>query len=419
MRTRTISAVGIFACLGLIAGCTSGESNADGDQVEIEFSQWWEVELDEGVMRDLMDRFEDEHPNIKVELISNPYGDTMDQQIAGAATGTLSDIVAINGETEYDLYDQGAITDFNPLMEETGFDKDALNTIDEIDDGIYMVRALNFSYPMYYNLDVLEEAGVEEVPDTRSEFDEMAEAVSQLGSNIYAWSLPLSATNPAGFDPESIHWASGERFMDGGTPQFDTPEVVDTLEYLLDQHDAGYISPGSASQEEQTKVEEFTANRNAAMVGSLAHINGMKENNPDLNFTIAPVPAKDDYTGDRGLAVASWGLGIAENSDHKEEAWTLIEWLLSEEINSELATEAIGFPGNKNSEPDYVEDDELFADAFDIYENSELVTEFDGYPKVQDLKRNLHENLIHLFEGDQTPDETANALQEYWSETLS
>ena len=91
------------------------------------------------------------------------------------------------------------------------------------------------------------------------------------------------------------------------------------------------------------------------MIDSLAHINLIRERNPDLNFGISAVPAVDGYTGKRGLPYASWGIGISEGSEHKEEAWKLVEYLMSPEVNSKLVTIANAFPGNVNAKPDLVE----------------------------------------------------------------
>ncbi len=82
---------------------------------------------------------------------------------------------------------------------------------------------------------------------------------------------------------------------------------------------------------EQDKVEEFTNGRVGMMIDSLAHINLIQKNNPDLNFSISAIPAEDGYTGKRGIPYASWGIGVAENTEHKAEAFKLVEFLMSEQ----------------------------------------------------------------------------------------
>ena len=157
---------------------------------------------------------------------------------------------------------------------------------------------------------------------------------------------------------------------DGQPALTDNEDVTSATDYIQGLWDAGVIAPGSFTMKEQDKVEEFSNGRVGMMIDSLAHVNLIRESNPDLNFSISAIPAEDDYTGERGIPYASWGIGIAENSEHKAEAFKLVEFLMSEETNSELSSIANAFPGNTTSVLDFVEEDELFGTAFEIYQFS-------------------------------------------------
>ena len=119
---RTIAAAlsVAFAC-GVAWAGGSGEDSSD-EVVTIEFIQWWEPELPAGAFRAIMDDFEARNPGIRVELISGPYANTRDQIVTGAATGTLSDVVGLDGAWVNDLAKQGAIAPLDGLIAETGFD---------------------------------------------------------------------------------------------------------------------------------------------------------------------------------------------------------------------------------------------------------------------------------------------------------
>ena len=62
-----------------------------------------------GALRGIMDDFETANPDIKVKLVSGPYSATHDQIVAGAASGTLSDVVGLDGAWVNGLAKQGAI----------------------------------------------------------------------------------------------------------------------------------------------------------------------------------------------------------------------------------------------------------------------------------------------------------------------
>ncbi len=415
---RTLTAVAGVTALALTAAACGGggDAGADGGEVTLEFAQWWEPELPAGMFRGLVDQFEEENPGIKVELLSGPYASTKEQVVAGAASGTMPDVVGLDGAWVHDFVDQGSIADLSALMGEAGYDEGQLASQVAIDGSTYMIPVVNFAYMLFTNDDLLAQAGVTAVPTNRTEFQEAAEKVSALGDNTSGWILPLSLETPNGIqnDVMSWVWASGGEMLADGKPDLTNPDVTSAVEYIKDLNDAGAIAPGAATLKEQDKLEEFTNGRVGMMISSLAHINLIRENNPDLKFSIAAVPSEDGYSGERGTPYASWGIGVAENSEHKAEAWKLIDFLLSEKANAELSTAANAFPGNTTSVPDYVSGDALFQTAFDAWNAGYPANEFVGLPVAEQLMRDLDEELQRTLAEDQPVEDTLEKAQEKW-----
>jgi multiple sugar transport system substrate-binding protein len=267
----------------------------------------------------------------------------------------------------------------------------------------------------------MEAAGVANPPTTRSEFADAANKLTDAENNVSGWVLPLSLEQPNGIqnDVMSWVWASGGSMMADGQPNLvGNEDVRSAMEFIKGLYDAGVIAPGVFSMREQDKVEEFTNGRVGMMVDSLAHINLIRERNPELNFAITALPATEDYTGPRGLPYASWGIGVAENSEHKAEAWKLVEFLMSAETNTKLSSIANAFPGNVNSTPDFVETDELFADAFEVFQSGYLANEFVGLPVAENLMRLYDEQFQLYLDGELTVDEFLANAQEAWMENF-
>ena len=164
--------------------------------VNLEFQQWWGVELPEGVLPDIVNQYT-ENTGTEIELLSNPYADTKNQISAGAATGTMADVVGLDGSWVYDFAKQGSIANLSELMEADGYDDSQLSDQIRVDGDTYMIPVANFAYPMFVNMDILEEAGVEELPETRSEFIEAAKKVT-AETDAYGWIMPLSTSSPSG-----------------------------------------------------------------------------------------------------------------------------------------------------------------------------------------------------------------------------
>jgi len=409
-----VAALALAACSGGGGSSSGGESGGD---VTLEFSQWWEPELPDGAFRELMDKFEAENPGIKVELLSGPYASTKEQVVAGAASGTMSDVVGLDGAWVSDFAKQGAITDLTAVMKDAGYDDSQLASQVQVDSKTYMIPVVNFVYPMFTNDDLLSQAGVTAPPTNRTEFADAAAKITALGDNVHGWVLPLSLEAPNGIqnDVMSWVWASGGSMLKDGKPALtDNEAVTSATDYIQGLWDDGVIAPGSFTMKEQDKVEEFTNGRVGMMIDSLSHVTDLRESNPDLKFSISAIPAEDGYTDKRGIPYASWGIGIAENSEHKAEAFKLVEFLMSEDVNSELSTMANAFPGNTASVPDFVKDDELFSTAFDIYKSGYPANEFTGLPVAEQLMRDFGEQFQKALDGQQSMEDALAAAQTKW-----
>jgi multiple sugar transport system substrate-binding protein len=383
---------------------------------QIEFIQWWEPEMPAGALRAIMDDFEAANPGIKVTLVSGPYSATRDQIVVGAASGTLSDVVGLDGAWVNGLAKQGAIASMDSLMADAKYDQTQIADIIKVNGQSVMFPLASFVYPVFVNLDLAKAAGVDTLPSNRTEFAEAAKKMTNAGNNQYGWVLPLSLQNPGGIqnDVMSWVWASGASMLKDGKPDLENDAVVGTLEYIKSLQDAGVISPGIFAKKEQDKVEEFVNGRVAMMVDSLAHINLIRERNPKLNFGISALPAVDGYDGKRGLPYASWGIGISNSSEHKAEAWKLVEYLMSPDVNSRLVSIANAFPGNVHAKPDFSKSDPLFEEAFKIFQSGRLANEFVGLPVAEDLMRDMNVEVQKMFEGQQSAKEAAANTQKQW-----
>ena len=418
-RTALKVAAGLSATvmLGALASCSASPSEESGGDVTIEFAQWWEPELPDGAFQGIIDDFEKENPGITVKLLSGPYASTKEQLFAGAASGTMSDVVGLDGAWVSDFAKQGAITDLTALMKQEGMDDSDLASQIQIGGATYMIPVVNFVYPMFTNTDLLAQAGVDAVPTTRTEFADAAKAITNLGT-ASGWVLPLSLEAPNGIqnDVMSWNWASGGSMLTkDGKPDLTNKDTESAVDYVKTLWDDGVIAPGSFTMKEQDKVEEFTNGRVGMMIDSLSHINLIQESNPDLHFDISAVPAEDGYTEARGIPYASWGIGVSDSSPHKAEALKLVQYLMSTDVNSKLSTIANAFPGNTKSTPEFGDGKELFEKAFEIYKSGYPANEFTGLPVAEDLMRQFDTEFQKVLSGDGNVKDMLKTVQASWS----
>lgn len=418
MRRREfgqVAAVLTAAAAMGVAGCGGGSS--DGE-VTLEFAQWWEPELPEGTFRALMDQFEKDNPGIKVELLSGPYASTKEQLVAGAASRTMPDVVGLDGAWVSDFAKQGAIADLTALMAEQGYDDSELASQVQIEGATYMIPVVNFVYPMFANMDLLQGAGITQMPSSREDFAAAARAVAATGGDVSGWALPLSLEAPNGIQNDVMSWvwaSGGSMLTEDGKPNLaGNEDVRSACEFIKGLWDEGVISPGAFTMKEQDKVEDFSNGRTGLMVDSLAHVNMIRENSPELAFDISALPAVAGYEGERGMPYASWGIGVSGSTEHPEQAWKLVQFLMGAEVNASLANDAKAFPGNSAATPDYVNDDEVFKKAFDIWNEGTPANEFTGLPVSETLMRKFDEELQSYLNGDIDVDTMLGNAQASW-----
>jgi len=422
LRTTGLKRILAAATVALLAACGSGGSggtSSDGT-VTLEFAQWWGAELPAGDFDKIISDFTAQNPTIKVKLLSAPYASTKQQLVTGAASKTLPDVVGLDGAWVSDFAKQGAIADLSKLMTEAGYNPGELASQVQIGGKTYMIPVVNFVYPLFVNKDLLAKAGVKDVPATRTQFLDAAKKISAAGGDVKGWALPLDTAVPNGVqnDVMSWLWASGGSMLQDGKPNLTSAPVKSTVEYVKSLNDAGVIAPGSLTMKEQDKVEKFTTGQVGMVIDSLAHINLIKKNNPKLDFTVAALPAEDGFTGKRGIPYASWGIGVSNSTEHKAEAFKLVQYLMSKATNAQLSTIANGFPGNKTAEPDFSKSDPLFKAAFDIYQQGYPANEFVGLPKSEDLMRSFDEQLQLVLTGKATVDDALAKSQESWASVI-
>lgn len=419
-KSRVISTVSLCAALSLVAAaCSSGDSGDDGPTT-IEFAQWWGTELPDGELESIISDFEDE-TGIQVEITSQPYSTVKDQLVAGAVSGTMPDVMGLDGNWVYDFNKQGALADMRPLAEDAGFDDwDKVNPI-EMDDKVEMIPVANFAYPLFINTDLFEKAGIDSPPKTWDEFATAAKKISELGEETYGWVLPLSLQSSVGVKNDVLSWlwaSGGSMLTDDGQPNLTSDQMHDVVSFINDMNSDGAIAPGIASLQEQDKVEEFANGRVGMMIDTLAHINLLSDHK-DLNFEVVGQPVQEGFTGTSGVTFASWGIGVAENSEHQEAAWKLVQYLLSKDVNTKLADMAHAFPGNSDAKPESVNDDKRIAAAYEVWNNGTPSDEFIGLPTSEELMRSLDQQVQAILSGDTSIDQGLADAQKQWEDVFA
>jgi multiple sugar transport system substrate-binding protein len=406
VSVMAIMALAFTGCGGSSDSGDQEEASGDASGTTLKFQQWWGAELPEGYLDQVVADFQEES-GITVELLTAPWADTKTAITAGAANGTIADIISVDGAWLAEFVDMGILTD----IEAAGVDTSVVSDFWKVDGTGYVVPVNNFAYPMYVNMDILKDAGVDEIPATWSELLDACKKIKDSGKQAFA--LNLGTTNANGI--QNVYggtgWASDIKLKndEGKYDVAGNDGQKELAEFYKEMYDNGCLYEGMATLEEAEMTSNFAAGNCAFTVASAATMSQFT----DVNFETALIPSKDDYEGKHGICYASWAVGISEACENKEAAAQFVNYLLTGkdgDVSAGLASTMSAFPNSTVANPDYSEAPEQFQSFFELYKENYVINEYIGLPNASDVMTNMTNDLVKYLEGDIEVD----AMLENW-----
>ena len=172
---------------GAEATTAPAEEMAGGDAVHLEFWHAMSGELGE-LVDELVARFNDSQDGVVVTAThQGSYDDTYNALLAAMETGGAPNIIQNFDIASQTMFDTGLLIPAHELMDADGYDDEifipAVRDYYSDDQGM-VAMAFNSSTPiLYYNVDMLAEAGVEGIDGslTFSEFKAMCDQIMEAG----------------------------------------------------------------------------------------------------------------------------------------------------------------------------------------------------------------------------------------------
>ena len=224
-------------------------------------------------LQNLVNQFEQQNPGIHVTLDTNPYPTVESQTIAQAATGTMADVVGLDGSWVNPLVKEGALLNLSAEMKQTGFNQSTIKSQVQLNGNTYDIPLVNFAYPLFTNTALLAKAGIAHPPTDWTQFISDAVALSKLSKTTWGWIIPLTLNPPNGAqnDVMSWVWASGGSMLQNGQPHLtDNPTLTAVVNMLKEVYKDGAMFPGPDAVVETDKVENFINGRIGMMIDSMA-----------------------------------------------------------------------------------------------------------------------------------------------------
>lgn len=333
MRRLPLAMLVSVLLVGSLTGCQGKKPDpgdvAGYDEGEQYLSIWVHSieDTDEGkCYRESVEAFNEKYNGTyyaDIEFIprNDSGGGYSDKINASVMSGDLPDVLTVDGPNIAAYASNGMI---QPLAELTEEEKDVyLESIIEqgtYDGKLYALGAMESSVGLYYNKEILKEAGVEIPaaghPWTHSEFLNILEKVKPVVEKKKGYALDM--TFPVGET----------------TIYFYAPFFWSNFKKLLDR---GYMS--------KVPVESlFESGRAAFKFDGAWEVNNIYNNYPDLQLGVAPYVVGDSWDGGRYTPTGSWAYAASTGTENIEGATELVKWMSGVESGTKLWEKAKCFP---------------------------------------------------------------------------
>ncbi len=321
----------------------SASESAPGEPKEkVEISFWYGWGGVEGeLMEKLIKKFNDSQDLIVVKGTVEP---AYEKQLTAITAGNPPDIASNFGNASVPNGEQGANTPLDDYMAKSNMTADyfvpgAIKQQQYNGKTYALPVAMHFSM-LFYNKDLLAQAGYDKPPETVQQLFEYFDTLSKIESNGEIKSLAIFPQLPV-YDYAYIY---GGKFVDEATKEI-TPQNPGFVE-AMKQSAALWKKAGGSE-----KVNPFTATLGAGLsaddpffTGKYAMMFGgewtgsfIQKFAPNLNYGIAPLPYDENHPDSKGAAsVDTSTFYIPKGAKHPDEAWEFIKWFLQQENIAEF-----------------------------------------------------------------------------------
>lgn len=298
----------------------------------------------------VIEAFQVEYPNIKVEIQPNPGGDWHSRILTLIASGELADVYMADSSYIPLYVESGGLVNLRPYIEgDNGFNPDNIFFKGVYENGFYKddpyVLAKDYStVAIYANKSLFDAAGIE-LPKEGWTYDDLLGIAKQLTldangnnadspdfdpENIVQWGMDHRGGWWRGFQTVVYSFGSHSISDDGSTVDgyINSDETVAALQWMSDAVHKHHVAPTTNwinAQDQQGGVMPLYLSGKIAMVfGMGPWFLGMLEEQPGFEYAILPMP---NGPGGKHGAVCWAGFGMSPTSKNPEEAWLLLRAL--------------------------------------------------------------------------------------------
>jgi multiple sugar transport system substrate-binding protein len=365
----------------------------------------WAMGNEGEVLDELAAKFEDENPDVTVNVTAVPWESAHDRIATSIAGGETPDVSMLGTTWVGEFAATGALEPTpEGLVDSSDFFEGSWGTA-VVDDVAYGVPWYVDTRVLYYRTDLAEKAGVE-APTTWDEYKTFAQALKDQGAKSGV-SLP-----PGGFDSwqyvAPLAWQDGGDILDAdGNFAFDTEAWKNAFTFYDSFFDEGIAEP---TRFETGEIEqEFIDGTVGSFFSGPFHVGLLREQGGEEfadKFAVAQVPGETSRTSFTG----GGNLAVFNDSENRDASWKFVRWLSEPETQIEWYGISTDLPSTMAAfdDPQFAEDPYLSVFATQL-EDSKAPPAIPTWAQVSAV---IDQELEKVTRGDTTVDDAIATIQD-------
>ncbi|MGC9526353.1 MAG: ABC transporter substrate-binding protein [Limnospira sp.] len=360
----------------------------------------------------LFEDFNNEHPNIRLEVVKGPNNTNLVEDLYTSAF--------LLGDSPYDLVYMDIV--WVQKFAAAGWLSSLSDRVTEEQLNAYLEGDVNggryegelYRMPfrtdggmLYYRTDLLKEIGAEP-PETFEELITLSKTLQER--EVVPWGYVWQGKQYEGLSAmfTEILEGYGGFWIDADTQEvgLDKPEAIAAVEFLRDTITEGISPPGVTTYAEE-ETRRLFQNGNSAFLRNWPYVYSLASNSEiGGKFAIKPMIHQPEHSS--GACLGGWGFGISASSDHQDEAWTAIEYFGQPEVQLKyfLSTGYVPAKTALFNNPQLVEEFSYLPDLLNVVQNPVLRPPIAQYAQASDI---LQRYLSAALTGNQTAEQAMQA----------
>jgi len=244
-----------------------------------------------------VEKFEAANPGIKLNLEVVSWNDLYTVVSTRISNNNAPDILNIDVFADY--ANEGLLLPVKDYCPEDLYQDFFPSFIEQsvIDGTVWAVPDLASARAMFYNVDLLQEAGVEKVPETWAELEDASQAIiDAFGGEVYPWGIDMTTDEgQAAF--AYYTWGNKGGFVDeNGEWALNSDANVAAIEYAIKLVSKGFTNPNPATQTRYDLQDMFAAGKMAMLIAPNQLPTYVADKEGKVNLATAGIPHAEGAT---------------------------------------------------------------------------------------------------------------------------